>query len=93
MTLEQRRILDDTASSLASSHPGQRIMSRLPAEKRAKIEGIIKRFEKPFGDATKPTQEFFKYFMTSMEKVKQMGDYDPATNTIKLKKVEETDAS
>jgi len=61
-------------------------VARAPREIQVKVERIIERFRKPFSQETRPNEQFFRFFQIAMERVKAMGDYDPSTNTIKIKK-------
>ncbi len=86
LTRQERERLDEMLAVFSGDEPGASYVARAPREIQVKVERIIERFRKPFSQETRPNEQFFRFFQIAMERVKAMGDYDPSTNTIKIKK-------
>jgi hypothetical protein len=86
LTRDERERLDEMMAVFSGEDPGARYLARAPRDVQQKVERIVERFRKPFSQETRPNEQFFRFFQIAMERVKAMGDYDPATNTIKIKK-------
>jgi hypothetical protein len=86
MRREERERLDEMAAMFSGVDPGARYIARAPHEVQVKVQRLIERFRKPFGPDTRPNEEFFKFFQVAMDRVRAMGEYDAASNTLKIKK-------
>lgn len=89
MTKEERARIDDLQAMFSGPEPGERYFLRLPEDIKVKVRRVIERFTKTpegFGPHTRPGEGFFRFFQFAMERVKMMGDFDPKTNTLTIKR-------
>lgn len=86
MRREERERLDEMMAMFSGEDPGARYIVRAPHEVQTKVRRLIDRFAKPFTTETRPNEQFFKFFQVAMDRVRALGEYDAATNTLKIKK-------
>ncbi len=86
MRREERERLDEMIAMFSGDEPGARYLARAPHEVQTKVRRVIDRFAKPFSTDTRPSEQFFKFFQVAMERVRALGEYDAATNTLKIKR-------